>query len=67
MKLLSSELHLRASSGDDLDVYVLLQTGADIEALDHSYQRPLHLACKNGENSTVNLLIDSGAEVCSFL
>lgn len=44
-------------------IQLLLEKGADIEALDNEYQSPLILAVETGREDIVRLLVESGAKL----
>jgi ankyrin repeat protein len=44
-------------------VRILIDNGADINALDRDGSAPLHVACIDGDKATVRIMLNNGAEV----
>ncbi|CAI8024861.1 Ankyrin repeat, PH and SEC7 domain containing protein secG [Geodia barretti] len=62
-EILNDELLYACISGDVITAASLLNSGADIEALDTSSRTPLLFAILNGEIQVVRLLISRGADL----
>jgi len=58
-----SPLHLAASFGEDRTARVLIDAGADVNAVGPQGKTPLHLAAASGRLAVVRALIDAGADV----
>jgi len=58
-------LHLAAMNGNNGDVILLLEQGADINEKQH-HDTPLSLAVKNNHYETVQLLIREGADLTEY-
>ena len=58
---LSTPLHIAARSGHFESVQLLLENGAQINALDYEQNTPLHLAAKLGYHEIVEILLKYGA------
>jgi hypothetical protein len=56
-------LHLAVKGGSPPAVKVLLEFGADIDALDEQGMSPLLYACDEGDTEIVRLLLQNGAKV----
>jgi hypothetical protein len=52
-----------AVRGNDSQISVLLENGANVNAQDHKGSTPLHEAALHGRDSTVGLLLNNGAHV----
>ncbi|KAJ7298032.1 hypothetical protein O6H91_Y020900 [Diphasiastrum complanatum] len=59
-------LHLAASNSQFDVMNILLQQGANVNAISHIGQTPLMLACKAGSLACVQQLLEHGANVLSF-
>ena len=58
-------LHCAARGQDHADVVeLLIDAGADIEALNYEERSPLHCACESGALDVVEMLVRAGARVC---
>jgi len=55
-----------AHSGDIELVQLLIQKGADVNALDHAGNTPLHYAAESGNIPLIRILLDAGANVDSI-
>ena len=60
---LNSPLHVAAQAGNVPVIKVLLQYGADINAMNSNLKTPVHLAAFNGWYETLGTLISRGAKV----
>jgi len=58
-----SALHAAALSGHASTVKLLLDHGAQIDAIDYMKHTPLFRACEMGHTDVVQTLIDDGARV----
>lgn len=58
----TTPLHVAAKSGNHSIVHFLLQSGADVNALDISGLTPLYLAVESGHVQTVCILLQAGAD-----
>ena len=58
-----SDWQQAAETGDAARLAELLETGADIDALDRHGQTALMLAARNGHGDAVRVLLDAGAEI----
>lgn len=61
----STLLHLAASEGSGPLVALLLEHGAEVDALDASDETPLHVAARSGSSASCELLLDRGAVIDS--
>jgi hypothetical protein len=59
-------LHLAAVQGNEAVVRLLVEKGADVEAMDNDGKTMLHLAAVQGNEAVVRLLVDKGAEVTAM-
>lgn len=59
----NTALHLAASSGRTLTVDLLVNAGADVNAVNEQGLTPLDLACKNSRTAAAAVLIAAGAHV----
>ena len=58
-----SPLHVAASEGHVLTSHILVQAGAELDALDNEQNSPLMLACIKGQPPVVRYLLQAGADL----
>lgn len=56
-------LHVAAAEGHVLTAHVLVQAGAELDAIDDEQNTPLMVACVKGKPNIVRYLLDSGADL----
>ena len=56
-------LHLAASEGHVLISHVLVQAGAELDAIDDEHNTPLMLACVKGKANVVRYLLAAGSDL----
>ncbi|GJM06707.1 MAG: hypothetical protein DHS20C10_04410 [marine bacterium B5-7] len=56
-------LHLACKFGCRHSMRLLIENGADVNALDANHWTPLHVACQFGKTDLMQLLLDSGANL----
>ena len=56
-------LHVAASEGHVLTAHILVQAGAELDALDDEQNTPLMLACHYGQGEVVKYLLQAGADM----
>ena len=56
-------MHLAAINGELEVATLLLERGAELDALDKNAERPLSLACSFGRTNCAALLLDKGAAI----
>jgi ankyrin len=56
-------LHYAVFNGDADSVELLLEHGADVNAIAGNGWTPLHIACASGREALVDLLLENGADV----
>lgn len=61
--LLGLAIHTASESDHEEVVQVLLDAGADIDALDDETGTALQIACRGGYEKVVRVLVDAGADV----
>ena len=56
-------LNIAAQNGNTELIRMLVEAGADVNALDHEENSPLHIAAANGQNKAVTLLMTYDADM----
>ena len=60
--LVTQPLYVVASTGDEAVIQLLLDNGADINAMDPGDDTALHLAADGGHEAVLRILLENGAD-----
>ncbi len=58
-----SPLHVAAREGHVLTAHILVQAGAELDAIDNNQETPLMVACTKGKSMIVKYLLAAGADL----